>query len=65
MAVENLETSQPDWRKARRSVGNGACVEVASLKGNIVVRDSTVPDSPVISFSASAWHSFLDLAKAE
>ena len=65
MAVENVETGQLDWRKARRSVGNGACVEVASLMGSILVRDSTVPDSPVISFSASAWHCFIDVAKAE
>jgi hypothetical protein len=45
-------------------VGNGACVEVASLKGNVLVRDSMILDSPVVNFPASAWQFFLDATKA-
>ena len=29
MSQDELEVSDLQWRKARRSVGNGACVEVA------------------------------------
>lgn len=54
-----LEDGHAHWRNARRSVGNGACVEVASFKGTILVRDSKIPNSPVIGFSVSAWLDFL------
>ncbi len=39
---------KPLWRKASYSVGNGACVEVSSVNGNMLVRDSQIPDSPMI-----------------
>ena len=65
MAAVQLEGGQADWRKARRSVNNGACVEVASLKGNILVRDSKIHDSPVIGFSVDAWQTFLSGTKAQ
>ena len=48
------------WRKPRRSVNNGACVEVADLPGGLVgVRDSKNPSGPVLSFSTSEWRRFL------
>jgi len=65
VAASQLEDGPVGWRKARRSVGNGACVEVASLKGNVLVRDSMIPDSPVVNFPASAWQYFLDSTKAQ
>ena len=33
MSLNNLEVSGLQWRKARRSVNNGACVEVAPVNG--------------------------------
>jgi hypothetical protein len=45
-------------------VGNGNCVEVGSLKGNVLVRDSMIPDSAVVAFPASAWQLFLAATKA-
>lgn len=51
------------WRKARRSVATGECVEVAPAVGNIVVRDSMNPDGPVLQYSATSWRSFLIAAK--
>jgi Domain of unknown function (DUF397) len=64
VAEIRLEGQQVGWRKARRSVNNGACVEVASLKENILVRDSKIHNSPIISFSAYAWQTFLSETKA-
>jgi hypothetical protein len=60
-----LKGGSGDWRKPRRSVNNGACVEIASLKGNILVRDSKIPNSPVIGFSVYAWQTFLSATKAQ
>jgi hypothetical protein len=51
------------WRKARRSVNNGACVEVASAGAMLAVRDSMDPDGPVLMYSRDEWHAFLDSAK--
>lgn len=51
------------WRKARRSVNNGACVEVAPARGMLAVRDSKDPDGPVLLYSPDAWHAFLADAK--
>jgi hypothetical protein len=66
VAEIQLQDGQVDWRKARRSVNNGACVEIASVEGSILVRDSKIPSSsPVIGFSASAWQAFLSTTKAQ
>jgi hypothetical protein len=46
------------WRKARRSVGNGACVEVTVAEPGIAVRDSTDQAGPRVTYSATAWHNF-------
>ncbi len=53
-----------DWRKARRSIANGECVEVAPVVGNVAVRDSIDPDGPVLRYSAISWRSFLADAKS-
>lgn len=40
------------WRKARASVGQGACVELAPMPtGDIALRNSNRPDAGVIPFS--------------
>ncbi|WP_406280461.1 DUF397 domain-containing protein [Embleya sp. NBC_00896] len=48
------------WRTSTYS-GNagGDCVEVAPLAVEVGVRDSKVPDSPVIRAGTKAWSAFL------
>ena len=53
-----------DWRKASYSVNNGQCVETASARTAVLVRDSADSASPVICYSAQGWRSFLADAKA-
>jgi hypothetical protein len=52
------------WRKATYSGDNGGgCVEVADTPDALVaVRDSKDPAGPALSFTPSAWHSFLTRA---
>jgi len=49
------------WRKSSHSNGEGGnCVEVADgVPGVVPVRDSKVPDGPVLVFGAPAWASFV------
>lgn len=51
------------WRKASHSVNNGQCVEVASARAMVMVRDSVSPSGPTISYSASTWRAFLASAR--
>lgn len=51
------------WRKAKRSTGNGACVEVAPAGGGFAVRDSKDRGGPVLTYSAGAWREFVGRAK--
>jgi len=51
------------WRTARRSAGNGACVEVAPAPGSIIVRDSKDQDGPLLPYSQGSWRAFLTAAK--
>jgi hypothetical protein len=51
------------WRKSTHSTGNGECVEAASSRGDIAVRDSKQPDGPKVRYSEPAWRSFLAATK--
>jgi hypothetical protein len=51
------------WRKASRSTGQGACVEVAVFgDATIRVRDSKRPETNLV-IPPSAWSSFLTHTK--
>lgn len=52
------------WRKpARSGTGNGGggdnCVEVATLPGRVLVRDSKDPAGPVLAVPPADWRGFL------
>ena len=54
-----LPSSAPlQWRKSSHSDISG-CAEVASNGATIFLRDSKDRDGPVLTFSASAWLSFV------
>ncbi|GAA3848880.1 DUF397 domain-containing protein [Streptomyces sp. NPDC003631] len=59
MAV--LQGATATWTKSSYSAGNGACVEVRSpIAAALAVRDSKVPDGPVLAFPADAWNAFVE-----
>jgi hypothetical protein len=59
MSSMDVDVSGAAWRKSRRSVGNGACVEVAPANGSVVVRDTVDRSGSVIRYSAQAWQAFV------
>lgn len=64
MSSMDVDASGVAWRKSLRSVGNGACVEVAPVNGSIVVRDTVDRSGPAIRYSTQIWRAFLTDAKA-
>lgn len=64
MPSMDVEVLAANWRKASRSIGNGACVEAASAAGRVLVRDSVNPSGAVIAYAPGAWQGFIDSAKA-
>lgn len=52
---------RPDgaWRKSTHSAGSGNCVEVATRRGQVAVRDSKDPRGPVLWFDPNTWRAFV------
>ena len=51
-------------RKSSHSSANGACVVIAHLPEVIAVRDSKIPDGPMLMVSAHEWRSFTKQLKS-
>lgn len=45
------------WRRSGRCT-SGKCVEIAAHRHAVGVRDSKVPEGPVLSFSRYTWNRF-------
>ncbi len=58
-----LDVHSSIWRKSRRSLGNGNCIQVAVSSDAVMVRDSADSAGPVISYPAEAWRVFVAAAK--
>ncbi len=63
MTPKSLEVGDLQWRTARRSAGNGACVQVAPVAGAILIRDSKDQQGPVVLYPGNSWRTFLGAAK--
>ena len=59
MSSISVEIRDLSWRTARRSAGNGACVEVAATNLRVLVRDSKDQSGPVMQYPGNAWQAFL------
>ncbi|GGX62013.1 hypothetical protein GCM10010510_02960 [Streptomyces anandii JCM 4720] len=65
MPSDRIDLSEALWFKSSYSNATGGdCLEVApDFPGLVPLRDSKVPDGPVVLFRAPAWASFLDSLK--
>jgi hypothetical protein len=54
----DAERATVSWHRSSHSQ-DGACVEVARVPGQVLVRDSKDPDGPILSFTFAEWHAFL------
>jgi hypothetical protein len=56
----SVETATPSWRKSSLSYGNGICVEVVGLAGDVImVRDSKNARGAVLGFTPGEWDAFV------
>lgn len=51
------------WRKPRRSINGGNCVEAATDSNGVMIRDSTNRGAGMIRCSSQAWRIFVDRAR--
>ncbi|MGW0821985.1 DUF397 domain-containing protein [Streptomyces sp. NPDC002845] len=59
-----LQGATETWTKSSYSNGNGACVEVKSpTRSALAVRDSKVPEGPILAFPTEAWNAFVASVK--
>lgn len=65
MPSNRIDLSEALWFKSSYSNATGGdCLEVApDFPGLVPLRDSKVPDGPVVLLRAPAWASFLDSLK--
>jgi hypothetical protein len=62
--VAEFEQMYVMWRKSTYS-NSGGCVEVAAVKGSVLIRDSVNPDQAVLRLSLTTWSAFLRRARTE
>lgn len=56
----SVESTAQTWIKSSLSYGNGQCVEVAGLSGDVImVRDSKNAKGPHLGFTPGEWDAFV------
>jgi hypothetical protein len=63
MSLGKAGRRSAEWRKARRSMGNGNCVEIRPMNGAIAVRDSKNPNGNILEYNAESWRTFTQNAR--
>jgi hypothetical protein len=57
---DSFDDTTQVWIKSSLSYGNGQCVEVAGLSGDVImVRDSKNNGGPVLGFTQGEWDAFV------
>ena len=59
MTAQPNRSSTPIWRKSSASAGGGECVEVASQRSAVLVRESGDRRGTILKFTTVQWRSFL------
>jgi hypothetical protein len=60
-----LSFEEAKWRKSSRSVADGACVEVALVESEVLIRDSKHPSGLILKVTADAWRSLIRAIKTD
>ena len=47
-----------NWRKAARSISNGACVKMANASDAVAIRDTQDRAGTIISCTGASWRNF-------
>jgi len=55
--------TMPKWRKSS-FCGDGFCVEVAEVDGDIAMRDGKRPEQPCLIFTMPEWDAFVTGVRA-
>lgn len=53
-----IKTEEPHWRRSRRC-STGACVEVARVAEQVLIRDSKIPGGAILAFTREEWNAFV------
>jgi len=63
MVLTEEERSSLSWRKSAMSTNNGSCVQIAAVPGKVILGDSKDPLGPVLVYTPTEFHAFLDGAR--
>jgi len=63
LAAVQRSAATVSWRSSSASGGNGACVQVAHVAGQVWVRDSKDPAGPILKLPRGGWAAFVDVVR--